>query len=72
MRSTYLILDSSVLKRLFQNNDSLVNLQILLPFLFILMDEKYFYRLVPIFPLKPPFCWGKERGSLNLRVKEVV
>ena len=60
-------------KRLFQNNDSLVNpLQILLPFLFILMDEKYFYRLVPIFPLKPPFCWGKERGSLNLRVKEVV
>ena len=59
MRSTYLILDSSVLKRLFQNNDSLVNLQILLPFLFILMDEKYFYRLVPILPLKPLSVGGK-------------
>ena len=63
MRSTYLILDSSVLKRLFQNNDSLVNLQILLPFLFILiMDEKYFYRLVPILPLKPLSVGGK-RGE---------
>jgi len=63
MRSTYLIIDSSVLKRLFQNNDSLVNLQILLPFLFILiMDEKYFYRLVPILPLKPLSVGGK-RGE---------
>ena len=62
MRSTYLILDSSVLKRLFQSNDSLVNLQILLPFLFILMDEKYFYRLVPILPLKPLSVGGK-RGE---------
>ena len=62
MRSTYLILDSSVLKRLFQNNDSLVNLQILLPFLFILMDEKYFYRLVPILPLRPLSVGGK-RGK---------
>jgi len=63
MRSTYLIIDSSVLKRLFQNNDSLVNLQILLPFLFILiMDEKYFYRLVPILPLKP-LSVGEKRGE---------
>ena len=63
MRSTYLIIDSSVLKRLFQNNDSLVNLQILLPFLFILiMDEKYFYRLVPILPLKP-LSVGRKRGE---------
>ena len=53
----------SGLKRLFQNNDSLVNLQILLPFLFILiMDEKYFYRLVPILPLKPLSVGGK-RGE---------
>ena len=58
-----MILDSSVLKRLFQNNDSLVNLQILLPFLFILiMDEKYFYRLVPILPLKP-LSVGEKRGE---------
>ena len=58
-----MILDSSGLKRLFQNNDSLVNLQILLPFLFILiMDEKYFYRLVPILPLKPLSVGGK-RGE---------
>ena len=72
MRSTYLILDSSVLKRLFQNNDSLVNpLQILLPFLFILMDEKYFYRLVPIFPLKPPLCWGKEGRALISGLKRL-
>ena len=59
----FVIFDSSGLKRLFQNNDSLVNpLQILLPFLFILMDEKYFYRLVPILPLKPLSVGGK-RGE---------
>ena len=55
-----MILDSLGLKRLFQNNDSLVNpIQILLPFLFILMDEKYFYRLAPILPLKPLSVGGK-------------